>query len=1306
MYSFYVDGNYYVHQQGLGLYKMTNDSLVLITGSEFLGKERMQIMLPYPAGPGGEKQYLIGMFYSGLYLFDGKTFRPFATAADEFFKSGAILYKGILLKNGNYALGSTGIGLVIIDARGNLLQRINRDVGLQDESIYGTYEDKKGTLWLALDNGISRVETASSLSQFTVQSGINTGVLTIRRFNNRLYIGTTNGLLQYNNPKSFFDPVPGIPQNQIFSLAPDGDKLLVPGDGLFAIKDGQTVTIRRSVSADLTISALYILKSNPDILVTGGQFGVAVFTRKNITTGVTGSGNWNFIGYIPDIGDQVWNFAENKDGSIWAGTQNGVAYRLTLTPNEKGIPDPQKTIVEKFGAEAGFRNGLGAVYSVKGKNYFVGDSGLFRFDDKLKRFIDDSTFGTFVNGGLSTEFDMVEDSTGRVWIRAGKLTRLAVPKSDGGYRLDDSQLSSISELTIQKLFPEKNGILWVCTTDGLIRYDENIEKNSDQSFKTILRHVSAEKAALSTNTTENKSPVSISYKNNTLRFEYAAPFFEHEDKTQYQTWLEGFEKTWSDLDNNYYKEYTNLPSGRYTFHVRAKNIYGKQSEEAVYSFEILPPWYRTWWAYLLYAIFGAIVVYSLIRWRTRQLHEKHRELEKVVEQRTGELKQRVEELAVINSVQDGLAKELDIQGIYELVGERIIKVFSAPNLVIRTFDHETGLENWRYAVEKGERQLIEPKPFAWHSKQMIKTQKPIHINENYLETSKKFGGTGVFVGQPSKSGIFVPMIVGGVVKGSVSLQNVDKEFAYTEADLRLLTTITNSMSVALENARLFDETTRLLKETEQRTAELGVINSVQEGLAKELDMDGIYNLIGDRVQHLFSAQAVLIGSFDLENKIEHFNYLFEDGEKVKADSRPINKVRQLLIDKKKSIYIATEEQAKNEFGLSAIAGTKMSKSLLFVPLLSGSVVKGYVSLQNVDKENAFNDSDIRLLETLANSMSVALENARLFDETNRLLKETEQRTAELAVINSVQEGLAKELDIQGIYELVGDRLCSLFPDTQTLVIRTFDHEKGLDHFHYAIEKGVRFPIESRPLNWSSKELIATRKPLDIRTNYIETAKMHGGTGVTKGQPPKSAVFVPMLVGDVVKGSVSLQNVDKENAFTDSDLRLLTTITNSMSVALENARLFDETSRLLKETEQRTAELAVINSVQEGLVREMNIQAIYDLVGTRICELFDTQTVIIRTFDHRAQQEHWQYAIEKGNRLYSNPRPFIWANKLMIESKQPLLINENYVETAQKHGSPGVSKGMPPKSALFVPMIVGDVVRGSVSLQNVERENAF
>ena len=1296
MYSFYQDGNYYVHQQGIGLFKMTNDSLVLVPGSEFLGKERMQVMLPYKTA-NNEKQYLIGMFYGGLYIYDGKTFRPFATEADDVIKSGAILYKGIQLQNGSYVLSTTGKGMVIIDPQGKLLQKINRDVGLQDESIYAVYQDKKGTLWLTLDNGISRVETASPFTKFGLQSGINTGVLFLRRFENDIYVGTSNGLLKLDHNAGIFKPVPGIPLNQIFTALPDGKELLVPGDGLFKIKDIKTYTIKESVSADLTLSALYISKKYPDILIGGGTFGIAIFARL--------SGNWVFTGYLPGVSDQIWSFSENADGSIWAGTQSGLVYLVNLAFNEKGSVDLQKTKFERFGPESGFRNGLGQVYFIKGRNYFIGDSTLYSYDEKLKRFNIDTTFGSFNHGGGATEFEMVEDQQGRVWIRLGKESRLAIPKPEGGYRLDFNQLRPINELTIQKIYPESNGIVWVCTTDGLIRYDENLEKNYDQSFKTVIRHIAAGKKQLTTSVDKNAKQVSVTNKDNTFRFEYASPFFEQEDKTQYQTWLEGFENTWSDLDINYYKEYTNLPTGQYTFHVRAVNIYGKQSEEAIYRFEILPPWYRTWWAYLLYAIAAGVVIYSLIRWRTRQLHEKHRELEKTVAERTKQLSHRVEELAVINSVQDGLVRKMDMQGIYDLVGEKIREIFNAQVIDIVTYDKTTGLIEDRYTYEKGDRTLLGPRPLKGFRKHVIETVKPLVINQDVDQQRTKYDQS-VIIGEGAKSIVLVPMIAGGEVTGVISLQNLDKENAFSDSDVNLLTTLANSMSVALESAKRFDETKRLLKETEQRTAELAVINSVQEGLAKELDMQGIYNLVGDRVQKLFTAQVVLIATFDLENKIEHFNYLFENNEKVKAAPRAINKLRQLLIDKKHSIYISTEEQAIKEYGITAIPGTQMTKSLLFVPMLTGNIVRGYVSLQNIDSENAFSESDIRLLETLANSMSIALENARLFDETNRLLKETEQRTAELAVINSVQEGLAKELDIQGIYELVGDRLCSLFPDTQTLVIRTFNHEAAIEHFHYAIEKGVRFPIDARPFNWSSKELISTKKPLDIRADYLETAKKHGGTGVTKGQPPKSAVFVPMLVGDVVKGSVSLQNVDRENAFSDSDLRLLTTITNSMSVALENARLFDETNRLLKETEQRTAELAVINSVQEGLVREMNMQAIYDLVGNRICQLFDTQTVLIRTFDHRLGEEHWQYVIEKGQRLYSNPRPFIWANKQLIKTKQPLLINENYIETAQKFGGTGVSKGLPPKSALFVPMIVGDVVRGSVSLQNVEKENAF
>ncbi|MBI2730066.1 MAG: hypothetical protein HYX40_04835, partial [Sphingobacteriales bacterium] len=690
MYAFCLNGNYFVQQQGLGLFKLENDSLVFVPGSEFLGKERVQVMLPY-TNSNNEKQYLLGMFFSGLYIYDGKTFQPFKTEADPILKSGTILYKGMQFKNGNYVLATTGKGLIIIDKNGKLLQQINRSVGLQDESVYAIYEDKKGALWLGLDNGISRVETSSPVTKFGLQSGITTGVINIKRHQGNLYIGTTNGLLKLNNKTASFNTIPGIPLNQIFNFIPNGSELLVAGEGLFSLKNNGVTTVRSSVSGDLSLVNLLITKKNPRLLLAGCQSGIAIFYN----TGTEDQSKWEFEGYIPELADQIWTFSENNDGTIWAGTQSNLLYLITIPQFTNGKPDVKNTKFEKYGREQGYKNGIGAVYSIKGTSYFEGDTCIYTFDAGKKTFTVDTTFGTFKNGGGDNEFDMVEDPMGRVWIRMGKTTRLAIPKTEGGYRFDDSPLNMISDLFFQRIYVEKNGVVWICTTDGLIRYNEAAEIKKDQSYKTIINQVSSGKQLLPIDKSGKNEIIKIASSNGTLRFEYAAPFYDQEEKTQYQTWLEGFEKDWSEFAGNTYKEYTNLPAGVYHFHVRAKNIYNNISDEVVYTFEILPPWYNTWWAYALYALAALSLIYIIIRWRTRQLHEKHKELEKTVEERTKEISYRVEELATINSVQEGLVKEIKAKDIYELVGEKLCSLFDTESVIIRTFDHETGLENWQ-----------------------------------------------------------------------------------------------------------------------------------------------------------------------------------------------------------------------------------------------------------------------------------------------------------------------------------------------------------------------------------------------------------------------------------------------------------------------------------------------------------------------------------------------------------------------------------------------------------------------------------
>jgi signal transduction histidine kinase/CheY-like chemotaxis protein len=333
-------------------------------------------------------------------------------------------------------------------------------------------------------------------------------------------------------------------------------------------------------------------------------------------------------------------------------------------------------------------------------------------------------------------------------------------------------------------------------------------------------------------------------------------------------------------------------------------------------------------------------------------------------------------------------------------------------------------------------------------------------------------------------------------------------------------------------------------------------------------------------------------------------------------------------------------------------------------------------------------------------MSVALENARLFDETNRLLKETEQRTAELAVINSVQDGLVREMDINAIYELVGERLCNLF-NTQTVLIRTFDHQQGQETWRYVIEKGERHYSEPRPIIWANKNLIENKKPILINENYVETAKKYGSPGVSMGSPPKSAVFVPMIVGDIVKGSVSLQNVETENAFSESDLRLLTTITNSMSVALENARLFDETTLLLAESKQRAAELSTVNSISKALAAQLDPDDLIKMVGDQLKNLFKANIVYLAILDPKTKIINFPY------QFGDNMEPLKLGEGLtskIILTGEPILINKDLKEQRKQMGISLV--GLESASYLGVPIPVGDENIGVLSVQSTEHENLF
>ncbi len=664
-----------------------------------------------------------------------------------------------------------------------------------------------------------------------------------------------------------------------------------------------------------------------------------------------------------------------------------------------------------------------------------------------------------------------------------------------------------------------------------------------------------------------------------------------------------------------------------------------------------------------------------------------------------ETRQRNAELALVNEIGRALAEQLEFGAIIELVGERIGRIFSTGSLFIALHDPATDLLSFPYDMDEGERfdrGLIRLGPGLTST--VLRTGRSLRIGS--LEEQIAAGAVQVG-GSDTKSWLGVPIPAGNRMIGVVGLESLSTN-AYTEADERLLNTLATSMGVALENARLFGETKRLLTETDQRASELAVINEIGAALAKQLDFEAIVELVGQRISTMFTANSMYVSMVDLDARLIRFPFELHEGRRVDTGNLELGKgLTSIVIETRKPLLLRTMAES---LALGRVEDGLDAETWLGVPILAGDRVLGVIALESLEP-NAYGDPEVRLLGTLAASMGVALENARLFEETKRLLTETNERAAELALINDVQHGLAEKLEMQGMYDLVGDRIQAIF-DAQIVDIGILENDPEQFRFPYTIERGVRFPEETLPFVGPRRVVVETRRPLLINRDVFARVAELGQAGPMSGEPPKSALWAPLIVGDEARGVISLQNIDREDAFTESDVELLTTLASSLSVALENVRLFDETKRLLTETNERAAELALINDVQRGLAEKLDMQSMYDLVGDRIRDIFDAQVVDIGIIDPSTGRVDIEYVIERGVRLPAVSIPLRSFRRQVVESGRPLRVGQAELESAVETGEAIVIQGEAPQSVLFAPLTSGSGVSGIISLQNIDRKDAF
>ena len=174
---------------------------------------------------------------------------------------------------------------------------------------------------------------------------------------------------------------------------------------------------------------------------------------------------------------------------------------------------------------------------------------------------------------------------------------LATPQPDGSFEWKSVPINSFVDR--HKIYAEKNGATWFGTGDGIIKYDFGKKNLGNTDYAALVRRVDIGEDSTIYFGGKLDNPVTpeITFKNNSATFRYAATSYEGKNINQFKTFLDGFDDGWSPYSTETKKEYTNLPPGKYTFKVAALNPSGIESSTGTYSFEILPPWYRTWWAY-------------------------------------------------------------------------------------------------------------------------------------------------------------------------------------------------------------------------------------------------------------------------------------------------------------------------------------------------------------------------------------------------------------------------------------------------------------------------------------------------------------------------------------------------------------------------------------------------------------------------------------------------------------------------------------------------------------------------------------
>lgn len=599
-----------------GLYELQGTSLNLIPGSQVFNNTSVLAVIEL-----NPENVIIGTARQGLFLYDGQKIIPWQTEADPILKSSQ-LNNGMNVRGGLIAVGTIQNGVLILNRAGKLVHVINKSSGLQNNTVLGMYCDKQQNLWLALDNGIDRIDLHSPFSFYFDKSGELGSVYDGCVFNNKLYLGSNHGLfytdMNSRSPANDFPRMHLIPgtQGQVWDLSIHNGQLLCGhNDGTFLIRGDRAIKISSNTGGWTMCS----IRNQPDVLIQGVYNGLVVY-RSNGLAGTYTSEK------VAGFGQASRYVEQDEIGNIWVSHPSRGLYKLQLSTDLRRVMH-SSYYNHSHGLPAGDKIN---VFNVENKVIFSTDKGLYTYDDLNDRFILYQQLNNKL--GSFSYAERIQKANGRnYWFYSKGQTALVSFEEQGRvsvdstsfYRLNGRQIRMYQEIT--SISPSQ---YLACLEDGYAFYSNRTttyDLKKTEIPEVLIRGVdditNNETVLLET---IPAAEFEIPYSGNNIRIYYSLPYYE-DSTIEYKYFLEGYSSQWSDLSELTSKDFTNLSSGHYTFKVKALVNRKFWTPESAFHFRVLPPWYLTGWAIVFVILIHLLVFYFLWRLYMRKL-DKHRRM--------------------------------------------------------------------------------------------------------------------------------------------------------------------------------------------------------------------------------------------------------------------------------------------------------------------------------------------------------------------------------------------------------------------------------------------------------------------------------------------------------------------------------------------------------------------------------------------------------------------------------------------------------------------------------------------------------